>query len=324
MDNNADTIVADTIVADTIVADVIVERAMVDRRDFLKLSGAGLSGLLLQFSTHGFASAAGEGEVAILYDASKCLGCRACERACKECNNLPEEPAPPSDLSAITWNLIKQRQLPAATAGVDETDGSFFNYQCMHCTDAACVMVCPTGALYKDAKGFVALDEDKCNGCGYCTQFCPFGVPHLRDVNVVTGAAKAGKCIFCCQNQPQEGVGKVACVEACPTGALRLGWRETLLDEAKIRVAELKAEGESGAVLYGEKEAGGLHRLSILLDEPSAYDLPDDVNVPITLSRLWQKIIQPLGSIAVGLTTVGLGINFLIARRSIKLEGKEE
>jgi len=293
------------------------KRAIVDRRGFLKLSGAGLTGLLLQPGGQICASMPGKDEVAILYDASKCIGCRACETACKECNNLPPEPEPPSDLSAITWNLIQKR------AGVDEANWPFFNYQCMHCTDATCVMVCPTGALYKDARGFVALDEDKCNGCGYCTQFCPFGVPHLKDVRVITGEAKAGKCIFCCENQPQEGVGRVACVEACPTGALRLDRREKLVDEAKIRVAELKAEGHDGAMLYGEKEAGGLHRLSILLDEPSAYDLPVDPQAPITLSRVWQKIVQPLGLVAAGATILGITGTFFITRRTIKMEEVE-
>jgi formate dehydrogenase iron-sulfur subunit len=288
-----------------------------DRRGFLKLSGAGLSGLLLQPTGQAFASASSEDDVAILYDASRCLGCRACERACKECNNLPAEPEPPSDLSAITWNLIQQRK------GVALDDQPFFNLQCMHCTDAACVMVCPTGALYKDRRGFVALDEDKCNGCGYCTQFCPFGAPHLKDVNLVTGEAQAGKCIFCCQNQPQEGVGRVACVEACPTGALRLDWRQKLVDEAKIRVSELKAAGHSRAMLYGEKEAGGLHRLSVLLDEPSAYGLLDDPQVPITLSYVWQKILQPVGSIAFGATLVSSAAAYLITRRTVHMEEVE-
>jgi len=266
-----------------------------DRRGFLKLSGAGLSGLLLQPTAQAFASASSEDDVAILYDASKCIGCRACERACKECNNLPVEPEPPSDLSAITWNLIQQRK------GIALDDQPFFNLQCMHCTDAACVMVCPTGALYKDRRGFVALDEEKCNGCGYCTQFCPFGAPHLKDVNLVTGKAKAGKCI----------------------GALRLDWRQKLVDEAKIRVSELKAAGHSGAMLYGEKEAGGLHRLSVLLDEPSAYGLPDDPQVPITLSYVWQKILQPVGSIAFGATLVSSAAAYLITRRTIHMEEVE-
>jgi formate dehydrogenase iron-sulfur subunit len=294
------------------------KRAAVDRRDFLKLAGVGLVGansarLLLQPSGQALASAPNEDDVAILYDVSKCIGCRICEEACKEYNNLPVETVPPSDLSAIKWNLIRQRQ------GGDAADWPFFNYQCMHCTDAACVMVCPTGALHKDAEGFVAFDQDKCNGCGYCTQFCPFGVPHLGDVNLITGQAKAAKCTFC-QQKVRAGIGGPSCAEACPTGALTWGRRGALLEEAKARVTDLKAEGHSEARLYGESEAGGLHRLSILLDAPAAYGLPVDPQGPISFSFIWQRIIQPLGEVAVGATALGLVINWLIARTQIKVE----
>jgi hypothetical protein len=102
-----------------------------------------------------------------------------------------------------------------------------------------------------------------------------------------------------------------------------LGWREKQLEVARDRVAQLKADGHSKAMLYGEIEAGGLHRLSILLDEPSAYGLPADPQGPITLSSIWQRIIQPLGEIAVGTTALGLLINFLVARTQIKAEGGE-
>jgi formate dehydrogenase iron-sulfur subunit len=290
------------------------KRAMLDRRDFLKLSGVGLSGLLLRPSDRPFTSALSEDDVAILYDASKCIGCRACEEACKEYNNLPVETAPPSDLSAITWNLIKQRK------GVDEAGWPFFNYQCMHCTDAACVTVCPTGALFKDKEGFVAVDADKCNGCGYCTQFCPFGVPHLRDVNLITGQAKVAKCTFC-QDKVRAGIGGPSCAEACPTGALTWGRRGTLLDEARARVSELKTDGYSEARLYGENEAGGLHRLSIILDEPSQYNLPEAP--PGTIASVWQKIIQPLGEVAFGAAILGVIGAFFVSRRNISMEEVE-
>jgi formate dehydrogenase iron-sulfur subunit len=288
------------------------KQAIVDRRGFLKLAGAGLGGLLLRPSDQALTSAASKDTVAVLYDSSKCIGCRICEQVCKECNNLPIETVPPSELSATTWNLIKKRE------GVDLADWPFFRYQCMHCTDAACVAVCPSGALYKDERGFTAYDREKCIGCGYCTQFCPYGVPHLETMNLLTGEAKMGKCTFC-QDRIWSGVGGPACAEACPVGALVCGPRETLLDQAKKRVTTLHAQGLSDARLYGENEAGGLHRLSIIVAEPGQYNLPEAPLEP-TLAHFWQTIVQPLGNLAFGATIVGLLGAFLISRRSIRME----
>lgn len=292
-------------------------QALVDRRGFLKLAGVGLGGLLLRPSDQALASATSKDAIAVLYDASKCIGCRLCEQACKECNCLPVEATPPSDLSATTWNLIKKRE------GVDLADWPFFRYQCMHCTDAACVAVCPSGALYKDECGFTAYDREKCIGCGYCTQFCPYGAPHLETTNLLTGEAKMGKCTFC-QERIWYEEGGPACVEACPTGALTWGSRGTLLDQAKERVATLHTQGLSDARLYGEYEAGGLQRLSIIVAEPEQYNLPVAPLTP-TVARIWQDIVQPLGGLAIAGVTLALGVNWLVARREIKIEhiGKE-
>jgi hypothetical protein len=116
------------------------------------------------------------------------------------------------------------------------------------------------------------------------------------------------------------GYGGPSCVEACPTGALTWGERGALIAEAKARVTDLRAERYGEARLYGVKEAGGLHRLSILLDEPAAYGLPEDPGGPIAFSGAWQRVIQPLGGVAVGATGLGLVVNWLVARTQIKVE----
>jgi formate dehydrogenase iron-sulfur subunit len=292
------------------------DTARVNRRDFLKLSGAGLSGVLLQRTGRALAAAPNPDELAILYDASKCIGCRACERACKEYNDLPAPTEANAELSATAWNLIAMRE------GVDLGDHPFFNYQCMHCTDAACATACPSGALSKDEKGFVAFDQNRCIGCGYCTQFCPFGIPQLGQVNLITGEARAAKCTFC-QDKTRAGTGGPSCAEACPTGALTWGERGLLLAGAKERVDELQAAGHSDAMLYGEHEAGGLHRMSILLDTPSAYGLPDDPETSFTLAHLYRKIIQPAGLAAYGAVLVGVSVAFALARRTVHMEEVE-
>ena len=288
-----------------------------NRRDFLKLSGTALAGGIALSPANVGALSSREGEVGILYDASKCVGCRACQEGCKDWNKLPRETTDaqelyetPQDLSADTWTLIKLNTS-------DQANWHFFSYQCMHCTDAACVTVCPTVALFKDERGFTALDQEKCNGCGYCTQFCPFGVPHLKTESILTGKAKSAKCTFC-QDRIWGGVGGPSCVEACPVEALVWGQWGTLLGQAKDRVAVLQDQGLRGARLYGETETGGLHRLSIIFDQPRQYNLPE--NPPGALANIWQGIIQPLGQIAVGATAVGLLVNFLVARRQIKVE----
>jgi len=272
--------------------------------------------LLLHPSAQALASTTVGTDLAILYDASKCIGCRACERACKTHNGLPAPEEANTELSATTWNLIVARK------GVGPDEQPFFNCQCMHCTDAACAMACPSRALSIDEKGFVAFDQERCIGCGYCSQFCPFGIPQLGGVNLITGEAKAAKCTFC-QPKIEAGTGGPSCAEACPTGALTWGERGALLAEAKMRVAELKTEGHSDALLYGEHEAGGLHRMSILLDEPSLYGLPDDPGGQFVLARLYRKIMQPAGFAIFGVAFVGVVAAFGLARRNIHMEEVE-
>jgi formate dehydrogenase iron-sulfur subunit len=294
------------------------EQAGMNRRNFLKVTGASLGGILL--STPDMALAAEErnldDDVCVLYDATKCIGCKLCERACKEYNSLPEEVPPPQHLSAITWNMIFERN------GVEKDDWPYWNKQCMHCTNAACVTVCPTGAMHYDEMGFVAVNEELCNGCGYCTQACPFGVPHLKDENVLTGWGKSAKCTFC-QEKTRSGEGGPSCAEACPTGALVWGQRGELLAQAKARVTELEAEGREDVTLYGETEAGGLHRMSILPYDAAAYDLPADPHGPLSYAVIREVYVQALAGILLGVGALGAIGAFLVARRTIDMEEVE-
>lgn len=300
----------------------------VNRRDFLRLSGAALTSGVFAPWSESKVQFSPQDRLGILYDSSKCVGCRACQVACKRWNNLPAETenAPklagevgnvsrlydaPRDLSSDTWTLIKLNKR-------SETDWHFMNYQCMHCADAVCVTVCPTGALYKDERGFTAYDESKCIGCGYCTQFCPYGVPHLKGEDVLTGEAKVAKCTFC-QDRVYSGLGGPFCATSCPVGALEWGSRAELLQQAKERVEYLKGQGFASVQLYGEHEAGGLGRLSILFGEPGEYGLPVDFT-SLTVARMWQSVIQPLGAIAIAGSTLGALVAFFISRRYIRME----
>jgi formate dehydrogenase iron-sulfur subunit len=288
----------------------------------MKLAGASVGGSAATGILISPASAqAADDALAILYDPSLCIGCRACQMACKQWNRLSPESTDaagiyetPTDLSATTWNIIKLNQDL-------EPDVRFFNYQCMHCVDAACVSACPSGALYKDERGFTAYDRDKCIGCGYCTQWCPYDVPHLEVESLLAGTAKAAKCTFC-QDRIREGIGGPSCAERCPVDALTWGSRETLLTQARQRVEGLKAAGLSGARIYGETESGGLNRLSILFAEPEAYNLPTDPAAP-AVARVWQSIIQGLGAIAIVAAGLGAFGAFLLSRGKIIMEEVE-
>ncbi|MBI2909795.1 MAG: 4Fe-4S dicluster domain-containing protein [Chloroflexi bacterium] len=261
-------------------------------------------------------------EKAILYDPSRCTACRGCQAACKQWWELPGETTTnigsyenPPDLGANTWVKMKFTEL--------ERKGSinwlFTRRSCMHCTDAPCVTVCPTGALYHHELGFVDLNKDLCIGCGYCREFCPFDVPRFSG-NALTATQKADKCIFC-RDRVSNGL-EPSCVKTCPPQALAYGDRDKMVAEGRKRVAALKQKGFANAYLYGEKEIGGLHVLYVLDDSPAVYGLPADPKVP-AMAAVWRSIIQPLGYAAVGATVLGLGLNYLVARSLIKSEKEE-
>jgi formate dehydrogenase beta subunit len=259
----------------------------------------------------------------MLLDLAKCTACRGCQAACKQWNDLPAVETTnrgsyqnPEALSYDTYTLIHFQEH-------ERDDGRltwlFLNQRCLHCTEAACVDVCPTGALSYNDMGFVSYEEEKCNGCGYCTQFCPFGIPHLGGVDAITGEAKSSKCTFC-QDRVTNGL-TPACAQACPTGAILYGDRDELVLLGRQRVDALKTKGLVDARLYGEKELGGLHQMYVLEDKASVYGLPESPKYPAGATL--RDIIKPVGNIAFGAAIVGSIAAFFITRRNIKMEEVE-
>lgn len=234
------------------------------RKDFL-LSTAGLFAVTGGLSRNGFtnlfsAKTLNGTEMSILYDSSKCIGCRHCEEGCRKENNLPNE-GEQGELTETAFTAIKKFK----NGGEKNL---LLKRQCMHCTDASCVSVCPTGAAAHQGE-YVVIDQEVCIGCGYCIQACPFGVPHKGEPPQGT----ARKCTFCIDHV-KEGM-EPCCVEACPIEATTFGTRTDQLTKAKNRVQVLAKTGWPEAQLYGEEEVGGLHTLYVLLKPPAFYGLPE-------------------------------------------------
>ena len=263
---------------------------------------------------------------AMLIDESRCTACRGCQVACKQWNDLEGwgysrttnrgSYENPPQLSPQTWTRIKFTEYE----GADGFRWLFLKEGCMHCGDPACVRSCPTAALKQQPDGRVTVQPDLCNGCGYCTQFCPFHVPRLEVSNLLTGRAKVSKCNFCQDRTDNNLI--PACVKTCPAQALFWGDRDKMIGAGKKRVQALQATGFKNASLYGENLVGGLGRLYVLIEKPEAYGLPADPKYPFVTS-LWQDIVQPLGKVAMGGSILAVLAAWFIIRRNIKMEEVE-
>ncbi|UCC17767.1 MAG: 4Fe-4S dicluster domain-containing protein [Dehalococcoidales bacterium] len=271
-----------------------------NRREFLRLSvpAAGLIALSgVMTSKQGLAKAAeilsteGIGK-AVLYDTSKCVGCHACEVACRRWNEIPPPASKPHDLSARTLTLVKSRRINFN--GEDKWVHS--KWQCMHCNNPTCVVVCPANALYKTELGPVLYDESKCIGCRNCVSACPFSTPRFD----WDGERKITKCTFC-TDRISKGL-EPACVEICSQRALTFGDRGSIISKLD------QAEAE-GAFIYGKYEAGGTSWMYVsdVPFEERGFPAVAKENYSSKSNSMWKIQIT---TAAVGVAAIGLYSTF--------------
>lgn len=242
---------------------------------------------------------------AMLMDTNLCLDCNACTVECKRNNNVPVG-------QKIAWTNMKEFEMGT----FPNVRAVFIKRACNHCTNAACEKACPVGAISKPDGTHVVVNQELCIQCGYCRMACPFGIPHY-------GKPKrpSQKCSFCYGTREEDG--PTACAAACPFGAITFGERQDLIEQGMKRVAALKDKGFSNAYLYGVNEMGGTHVLYVLTDSPEAYGLPENAQIPTTVTA-WKDVIQPVGLAVGGAAIVGLGVNYVVARANKIKAGKKE
>jgi formate dehydrogenase iron-sulfur subunit len=241
-------------------------------------------------------------------DTSTCIGCKACEVACQEWNDLDVAATHQTGtyqtlptLHADFWNLIRfhEEEFEGGLAWLMRKD------QCMHCADPGCLAACPApGAIVQYANGIVDVNPENCIGCGLCETGCPFDVPRF--------SSKTGKMAKCtlCVDRVDNGL-EPACIKACPTGCLHFGLKEDMVELGNSRVKQLQATGFPNAMLYDPQGVGGTTVVTVLAhgDKPERYGLPRDPRVAFAArAKEW---IKPFGIFAFGATIVGLFAHFL-------------
>jgi len=264
-------------------------------------------------------------------DTTVCIGCKACQVACHQWNNLPSPngktiPLPvlsgnsydnTGSLSDNNWRHVKFIEQFSADANRSQGRWLMMSDVCKHCVNAPCLEVCPTGAIVRTEFDTVYINTPACNGCRDCIAACPFGVIHMADLP--GGQNVAQKCTFC-YDRLKEGL-TPACAQACPTQSIRFGPLKELKKQAKDRVNQLHQQGEADAYLYGADDSvlGGLNAFYLLVDKPEVYGLPSKPKLPsrsVPLSSFW-------GIFAALLTALGTLFAFRSRTRPRVAGGRE-
>ncbi len=250
-------------------------------------------------------------EIAKLIDVSACIGCKACQVACMEWNDLRDEVGScvgvydnPTDLTENSWTVMRFSEVEQDNKleWLIRKDG------CMHCSDPGCLKSCPApGAIIQYANGVVDFHQENCIGCGYCVTGCPFNIPRISKKD-----SKAYKCTLCSDRLAVNQA--PACVKACPTGAIQFGSKDAMKDYAGKRVTDLKERGFEDAGLYDPQGVGGTHVIYVLhhADKPELYaKLPKDPSISPLVS-LWKGAAKPLATFAIGLAALGSLFHYVI------------
>lgn len=275
-------------------------------------------------------------------DTTLCIGCKACEVACKQWNELPSDGFTftgnsydnTSELSGTTWRHVAFVEQTTATDDGIENRWLMSSDVCKHCTNAGCLEACPTGAIIRNEFDSVYVQPDVCNGCGYCVVSCPFGVVDLiekfdpegsrynvaslreerreeRETALQNNGGVAGKCTLCYDRQKTGFV--PACAKACPTESIQFGDVDELRERARRRLQTLNERRVGSAQLYGVDDVGGgvgsLNAMFLLMDRPETYNLPSEPVLPSTR--------QPEGYAAAAVAAIGLAVaGWMIFRRA--------